>query len=146
MSEYFDIVIAGGGLVGISLALQLGAVLPVQTTILLVEGAPIPAAVEGGVPDYHPAFDARSTALSYSSRQIYEDMGVWDGLRQWLCAIESIHISSRGRFGSTLLRASDYSWPGLGYVVEKTARDCMVGLVQAYCWLQMAPIHGCVIS
>ena len=118
MSEHFDIVIAGGGMVGISLALQLGAVLPVQTTILLVEGAPIPAAVEGGVPDYHPAFDARSTALSYSSRQIYEDMGVWDGLRQWLCAIESIHISSRGRFGSTLLRASDYSWPGLGYVVE----------------------------
>ena len=118
MSDHFDIVIAGGGMVGISLALQLGAVLPAQTTILLVESVPIPAAVEGGVPDYHPAFDARSTALSYSSRQIYDDMNVWEGLRQWLCAIESIHVSSRGRFGSTLLQASDYRWPALGYVVE----------------------------
>ena len=90
MSDYFDIVIAGGGMVGVSLALQLGAVLPAATTILLVEGVPIPAALDGGVPDYHPAFDARSTALSYSSRQIYEAMGVWEDLRQWLCAIESI--------------------------------------------------------
>ena len=118
MSDYFDIVIAGGGMVGVSLALQLGAVLPAATTILLVEGVPIPAALDGGVPDYHPAFDARSTALSYSSRQIYEAMGVWEDLRQWLCAIESIHVSSRGRFGSTLLQASDYHWPALGYVVE----------------------------
>ncbi len=118
MSEHFDIVIAGGGMVGISLALQLGAVLPAKTTILLVEGNAIPAAGDGGVSDYHPAFDARSTALSYSSRLIYDDIDVWDGLRQSLCAIESIHVSSRGRFGSTLLRASDYSWPALGYVVE----------------------------
>src|SRR5690606_20623623 len=30
----------------------------------------------------------------------------------------SIHVSSRGHFGSTLLRADDHSWPALGYVVE----------------------------
>ena len=120
MADYFDIVIAGGGMVGVSLALQLGAVLPSQTSILLVEGFPIPAPVEDGLPDYHPAFDARSTALSYSSRLIYEQMQVWDALRHWLCAIESIHVSSRGHFGSTLLRASDHDWPALGYVVENT--------------------------
>jgi 2-octaprenyl-6-methoxyphenol hydroxylase len=118
MSEQFDIVIAGGGMVGVSLALQLGAVLPVHTTILLVESFPVPAPVEGGIPEYHPAFDARSTALSYSSRLIYEHMQVWEELRQWLCAIESIHVSSRGRFGSTLLQASDHQWSALGYVVE----------------------------
>ena len=27
-------------------------------------------------------------------------------------------MSSRGRFGSTLLQADDYGWPALGYVVE----------------------------
>lgn len=118
MPDYVDIVIAGGGMVGVSLALQLGAVLPSHTSILLVEGFQIPAPVAGGLPEYHPAFDARSTALSHSSRLIYEHIQVWDDLCQWLCAIESIHISSRGRFGSTLLQARDHSWPALGYVVE----------------------------
>jgi 2-octaprenyl-6-methoxyphenol hydroxylase len=118
MSEYFDVVIAGGGMVGVSLALQLGAALPPQTSILLVESFPVPAPIVGGTSEYHPAFDARSTALSYSSRLIYEQIAVWDDLRQWLCAIESIHVSSRGRFGSTLLGAAEHGWSALGYVVE----------------------------
>ena len=105
-------------MVGVSLALQLAAVLPDDTRICLVEGFPLPEPLAQGMPDYHPAFDARSTALSYSSRLIYQQMQVWDDLRQWLCPIESIHVSSRGRFGSSMLRAEDYSWSALGYVVE----------------------------
>ncbi len=113
-----DIVIAGGGMVGVSLALQLAAVLPQQTRICLVEGFPLPKAVADGRPSYHPSFDARSTALSYSSRLIYQKMQVWDGLQQWLCPIESIHVSSRGHFGSAVLQGTDYQWSALGYVVE----------------------------
>ena len=128
MSDYYDIVIAGGGMVGVSLALQLGAILPPDTSVLLVESVPMPADINGSAPDYHPAFDARSTALSYSSRLIYEQMQVWTGLQEWLCAIESIHISSRGRFGSTLLKAGDHGWPALGYVVENA-------------WLGRALVH-----
>jgi 2-octaprenyl-6-methoxyphenol hydroxylase len=120
MPEHFDIVIAGGGMVGVSLALQLTAVLPPQASVLLVESFPVPAPIEGGQGEYHPAFDARSTALSYNARLIYERMAVWDELSQWACEIASIHVSSRGRFGSTLLRASDHDWPALGYVVENT--------------------------
>ena len=104
-------------MVGISLALQLGALLPPGVGICLVEGYRLPQPLEG-MPDYHPSFDARSTALSFSSRLIYEKIGVWEGLQEWLCPIERIHVSSRGHFGSTLLQASDYGWPALGYVVE----------------------------
>ncbi len=118
MAEYRDIVIAGGGMVGASLALQLAAVLPEDLGICLVEGFPFPEAVPGHRPDYHPAFDARSTALSYSSKLIYERLGIWGDLSEWLCPIESIHVSSRGRFGSTLMQASEHDWPALGYVVE----------------------------
>ena len=105
-------------MVGASLALQLDTRLPVDTTILLVEGIEFPRPAVNRAPDYHPSFDARSTALSYSSQLIYEGMGLWEGVSEWLCPIESIHVSSRGRFGSSLMRAQDYAWPALGYVVE----------------------------
>jgi len=105
-------------MVGASLALQLAAVLPQPVSICLVEGVPMPAPLAAGRPDYHPSFDARSTALSYSSRLIYEKIQLWDQLSQWLCPIETIHVSSRGRFGSSLLQAVDYGWTALGYVVE----------------------------
>mgnify|MGYP001028038219 CR=1 FL=1 len=118
MNNYHDIVIAGGGMVGVSLALQLAAVLPPQHSICMVEGYPLPEPLAEGRPQYHPSFDARSTALSYSTRLIYEKMQVWEELQQWLCPIDSIHVSSRGRFGSSLLRATDHGWSALGYVVE----------------------------
>jgi 2-octaprenyl-6-methoxyphenol hydroxylase len=118
MSEYRDIVIAGGGMVGASLALQLGALLPKDVRIVMVEGFPFPKPVAGTRVEYHPSFDARSTALGLSSRVIYEQMGVWSYLEEWLCPIETIHVSNRGHFGSSLLRAVDYDWPALGYVVE----------------------------
>ena len=118
MKQNRDIVIAGGGMVGASLALQLGKVLPQDISISLIEGFPLPEPAATGRPQYHPSFDARSTALSYSSRLIYQNIGFWDELQQWLCPIASIHVSSRGRFGSSLLQAEDYGWSALGYVVE----------------------------
>ena len=105
-------------MVGISLALQLAEELPAGVSICLVEGFPFPQPLPGHRPDYHPSFDARSTALSYSSKLIYERLGLWQELQQWLCPIDSIHVSSRGRFGSALMRADDTDWPALGYVVE----------------------------
>jgi 2-octaprenyl-6-methoxyphenol hydroxylase len=117
MEHKYDIVIAGGGMVGLSLALQLGAQLPDSVKIALVEGFAFPRH-DGQRPDYHPSFDARSTALSYSSRLIYESTGFWSQLQQWLCPIETVHVSMKGHFGSTLMSGDNYQWPALGYVVE----------------------------
>ena len=118
MAVHRAIVIAGGGMVGARLALQLAAVLPDEIRLSLVEGFPFPRPAPGHRPDYHPAFDARSTALSYSSKLIYERLGLWQDLSEWLCPIERIHVSSRGRFGSALMQAAEHDWPALGYVVE----------------------------
>jgi len=114
--EQRDIVIAGGGMVGVSLALQLAFSLPENIRITLVESFALPG--PGGAPEYHPSFDARSTALSFSSQKIYQAMGIWPELERWLCPINTIHVSNRGHFGSTVLRAQDYQWPALGHVVE----------------------------
>jgi 2-octaprenyl-6-methoxyphenol hydroxylase len=115
MTDRYDIVIAGGGMVGISLALELSRTLP-AAALLLVEGFPLPGSAT--ISDYHPSFDARSTALSHGSRLVYEALDLWSVLEAGVCPIERIHVSSRGRFGSALLAAADHGWPALGYVVE----------------------------
>ncbi|MEM8561094.1 MAG: 2-octaprenyl-6-methoxyphenyl hydroxylase [Pseudomonadota bacterium] len=120
MKARYDVVVVGGGMVGASLALQLATTFAESLSICLVEGFSLPDQAGSNDQDYHPSFDARSTALSYSSRIIYERLGVWSRLEKWLCPIESIHVSSRGHFGSSLLQASDHNWPALGYVVENT--------------------------
>lgn len=114
MTQRTNVLIAGGGMAGISLALHLARLLPVSQSITLVESYPL----RGGNGDYHPSFDARSTALSYSSRLIYEDLGLWQALSRWAEPIRRIHVSSQGRFGSSLMDADDQGWSGLGYVVE----------------------------
>lgn len=60
--------------------------------------------------------DARVLALSYGSRQILERLGVWG--RFPTTPIETIHISHKGGFGRTLIRAADYTLPALGYVAD----------------------------
>ncbi|MGK8437414.1 2-octaprenyl-6-methoxyphenyl hydroxylase [Ectopseudomonas hydrolytica] len=107
-----QLAIIGGGLVGASLALAL------QETARQ-RGWRI-ALIEPFAPgsDYQPSYDARSTALSYGSRLIYERLGVWQAIAQRAEAIQQIHVSDRGRFGATRLLAMEEGVPALGYVVE----------------------------
>lgn len=66
----------------------------------------------------NPSFDQRSTALSLSSVAVLEKAGVWPQLQPQACAIDSIHVSDRGHFGSTLMQASEEKLPTLGHVIE----------------------------
>ena len=117
-AAHYDIVIAGGGMVGVSLALCLQQQLGEECSVLLIEGYPLPPKDPCFQENYSPSFDARSTALSYSSYLIYRQMGVWPTLQPRACGIDTIHVSEQGRFGSTRMMAADYNWPALGYVVE----------------------------
>lgn len=104
--------IIGGGLVGASLALALqDAARQRGWHIVLIEPfAP------GSV--YQPSYDARSTALSYGSRLIYERLGLWQAIARRAEPIQQIHVSDRGRFGATRLLAMEEGVPALGYVAE----------------------------
>ena len=116
--DRYDIVIAGGGMVGASLALLLSVRSDQQINILLVENSPLQIDGKHTAATYSPSFDARSTALSYSSRLIFESLNLWPSLERHLAAIESIHVSQRGGLGSALMKKSEVDWPALGYVVE----------------------------
>ena len=110
-----DILIAGGGLAGATLALALRRLVP-GFRVTVVEAFPLS---ETPAPaDYQPSYDARSTALSWGAREIFERLGLWDSIRRQASPIRHIHISERGRFGVTRLEASDHGQPALGYVAD----------------------------
>ena len=111
----FDITIVGGGMVGISLALLLAA--QQRWKVLVVEAKEIK---HTDTTQYSTSFDARSTALSWSSRSILQKMAVWQHIEQHAQAISSIHVSDRGHFGLTRLEAEEAGVNALGYVVENS--------------------------
>jgi len=103
MADY-DVLIAGGGPVGASLALALqGSGFVVG---LLEPRAPRAAQA-----------DPRPVALSHGSRLILERLGVWEQLAP-ATPIRRIHVSQRGGFGRVELDAMEARLPALGYVVD----------------------------
>lgn len=104
----YDVVIAGGGLVGASLALSLAGL---GKTILVVEATEPDSSKQ-------VSFDERTVALTYSSRLIFEQVGIWSTLENLgVTLITNIHISDRGQAGMTHLNAEMVGTEALGYVV-----------------------------
>ncbi|SFM01056.1 2-octaprenyl-6-methoxyphenol hydroxylase [Nitrosomonas nitrosa] len=103
-TDRFDVVLAGGGPVGMALALRLHA-RAIPTLLLEAQGVP------------EQAKDPRPLALSYGSRLILQRLGVWARLSQ-ITPINKIHISNRGYFGRTVLTSQEAGVPELGYVVN----------------------------
>jgi 2-octaprenyl-6-methoxyphenol hydroxylase len=111
--EKYDLVVIGAGMVGASFALALGRALRREASILIVEAAHVD-------PDQadSPSFDDRSTALSFGSSLILQNVGLWESIADSLTPIDKIHVSDRGHFGSALLDADSEGVAALGYVVE----------------------------
>lgn len=101
---HYDIVIIGGGPVGMALALVLR---DTGISSLLLEARGLPEKFE----------DPRPLALSYGSHLILHRLGAWDKLTQ-NTPITSIHISNRGSLGQTILTPDDAGVPTLGFVVN----------------------------
>lgn len=102
-----DIAIIGGGPVGAAFALALRDS-GLRITVLEARTA---------LDDYP---DPRALALSYGSRLLLTQLGVWHDLSQ-VSAIKTIHISQKDSFGRTLLRAAELGVPELGYVLPYPA-------------------------
>jgi len=103
-----DVLIVGGGLVGSTLAHAL-AQIPLRT--VLVEERDSSRLQQ-------PSFDDRATALANGSQRILRGLDLWAGLGEAAEPITSIHISERGRFGASRIRAEEEKVPALGFTVE----------------------------
>jgi 2-octaprenyl-6-methoxyphenol hydroxylase len=107
MTPQFDVVIAGGGMVGASLAV---AIAPLGLRVGLVEPVPHDSALQ-------PSFDERTTALSNGSRRIFETLGIWREMAAAATPIAKIHVSDQGHFGSARIDAAEQGLRALGFVV-----------------------------
>ncbi len=103
----YDIIIAGGGMIGASLAL---ALTPLRLRVAVVETVARSASSQ-------PSFDDRSTALSRSTQRMFEAMGLWEQVAAASTPIHRIHVSDSGRFGFAHLDAQEQGVESLGYVV-----------------------------
>ena len=103
----YDIIIAGGGMIGTSLGLALA---PLRLRVAVVEAVPRSAETQ-------PSFDDRSTALSRSSQRMFEAMDLWPDIVAASTPIRSIHVSDKGRFGFARIDAEEQQVEALGYVV-----------------------------
>jgi 2-octaprenyl-6-methoxyphenol hydroxylase len=103
----FDVIVAGGGMVGTVTALALA---PLDLTVAMVEPVPRGAAAQ-------PSFDDRSTALSRSSQRLFSALGLWPAIEPAAAAIRHIHISDQGRFGFSHIDAGQQRVDALGHVV-----------------------------
>lgn len=98
-----DVIIVGGGPVGMSLALALHQ-----------QG--IAAEIHDARPRGAAAGDQRVLALSHGSQQILNELGAWPQIRA--TSITDIHVSQRDGLGRTRIRAAEEKVAALGYVAS----------------------------
>lgn len=109
-----DLVIIGGGLVGASLALCLQSTAKQHGwQIRLIE----PYTLTSG---YQPSYDARSSAISYGSKLIYEQLGLWNLLVEKAEPITHIQVSEQGHGITMEMDAKEEAVPAFGYVIDNS--------------------------
>lgn len=111
-----NIVIVGGGMVGLSLALlidQQQQLNQLPGSVTLIEQYSLTPSSTGNL----PSFDDRSTALSAGSLEILKDLLDQQELHSVGEAILSVHISDRNYFAGTRIHAEDHQVSELGLVV-----------------------------
>lgn len=109
------VIIVGGGMVGLSLALMLAKQ---NIAVKLLEAIQYPDYDDENLAPYHSSFDARNTALSRRSVQIYQKLRLWDALQQHATPILQVHITEEGSFGKARLVASQEKVESFGQVIE----------------------------
>lgn len=113
-----DVVIVGGGCVGLTLALALTE-------------AGIPSVVIDLQPHEQPLTDnheLRVSAISGASQAMFTRLGVWqDIIDTRACEYTSMHVWEKDSFGSISFSSKQVHYPQLGHIVEnKVIRNALV--------------------
>lgn len=136
-AQTFDVVIAGGGLVGASLAIALQGS---GRSVAVIEPVPAQAAQQ-------PSFDDRHTALAPTSRRFFTHLGLWPAIAPGVEPITHIHVSDRGHGGFTRLSAEAEGLPALGHVAPNRVlgsvlRPAMAEAATLFCPARIIDTHA----
>ena len=110
-----EVIIVGGGMVGLSLALMLAKA---DIGVKLLEAIQYPNYDDANLAPYHSSFDARNSALSRRTVQIYQELGMWEALQEHATPIYEVHITEQGSFGKARLKAEQEKVESFGQVIE----------------------------
>lgn len=117
-----DVLIVGGGLVGASLAACLARDIALNIVVLekvaMPEPAPPSKTSAEQTPKLHPSYDARNTALANGTCHVFDQLGLWQTLREQATPIHKVKVSDKGGFGRTQITAEEERVRALGYIVE----------------------------
>lgn len=110
-----EVIIVGGGMVGLSLALMLAKT---NIAVKLLEAIKYPDYDDENLAPYHSSFDARNSALSRRSVQIYQELGLWNVLQEHATPILEVNITEQDSFGKARLKAEQEKVESFGQVIE----------------------------
>lgn len=110
-----QVLIAGGGHVGLSFALLL-AHHGIASTLLEKNRYPNISPTDDKTRSHY--LDSRNTALSRRTVQIYQEIGLWDELQSHACRIDTVQISEQGSFGRAQLNKAEEKVESFGQVIE----------------------------
>lgn len=118
VSSHFDVIVVGGGMVGLTCALACvaeakSANVTQALKVAVIESQPTP--VEWNAEQ----FDKRVSALTEASRRIFQHLGVWDEMAQTrVSPYQHMHVWDADGVGKIEFHAADIQAPELGHIVE----------------------------
>lgn len=124
-TDIVDITVVGAALAGSTLAYALAEA---GWRVALLEQRSMSVTDQAPPAESEQVLDTRSTALSWSSLQILGSLGLWQppGLSTHAHAIQQVHVSQAGNFGSVRLSASDENLDMLGATIPNQAYNELV--------------------
>ena len=123
LPEEADIAIIGGGLTGLCTALFLARQQALWTILLLESADASNHSVTGGT---ESGFHHRQIALAESSRQLFQQVGLWADIEGHCAAITEIQVSDRGHPGHSQLVANEQGLDAYGYVIDAAKLAALV--------------------
>lgn len=106
------LVIIGGGITGITLALAVSSLTNNALKIILIEHNDLSDIFSSS------SYYEHTIALAAGTCQKLIDIDVWKYIEKYTTAIKYIHVSERNNFGMFSIQAKNYNIDALGYVVS----------------------------